>query len=76
MRVVSYRVNTKVRIILHCSQMGVFRRNSHQENLTKKFSEIKPKFSLRLIAHHNIKTHKSVQIWLHAFLTSALPGGE
>jgi len=31
---------------------------------------------LYLIKHHATKTHGTIEIWLHAFLTSALDGDE
>jgi hypothetical protein len=28
------------------------------------------------LEHHTIKTYGSIEVWLHAFLTSALDGGK
>jgi len=38
--------------------------------------KVKVRLSLCLSEHHAIKTHWGVDVWLHAFLTLALDGGE
>jgi hypothetical protein len=40
------------------------------------YVKVKAKMSLCLTKHHAMKTHWGVEVYLHAFLTSALHGGE
>jgi hypothetical protein len=50
--------------------------NKKKKNLKGTTGKCKVKLSLCLIKHHSIKTYGGVEVYLHAFLISALDGGE